>query len=138
IQCSASPNAPLVVSLVARMAVGRPRNRKGASCLVFRTGLSSCAITLVLLKRGRSFPYPTSAVTTLMCHQAPSRYSLRRAQRACEERSGAWGPRERRAGVWGRAPRELALPRRAAATAGGSWHSVICYGHDTHQVLRCS
>ena len=32
-------------------------------------------------------------------------YSGRRARRACEERSGAWGPRERRAGVWGRAPR---------------------------------
>src|SRR5204863_7781237 len=31
------------------------------------------------------------------CSRCKRRYSGRRARRACEERSGAWGPRERRA-----------------------------------------
>src|SRR5205814_3660931 len=41
-----------------------------------------------------------------------------RARRACEERSGAWGPRERRAGVWGRAPRWSDGQPQIRATAG--------------------
>src|SRR5262249_4214868 len=45
-QCSIIPNAPFVVSAVALVSVGTPRNRYPASSLVFRYG---CCIAIILV-----------------------------------------------------------------------------------------
>ena len=71
-------------------------------------------------------------------HSEPHK-RLRRAQRACEERSGARGPRERRAGVRGGAPfserLDFHILAAVASTShreparGARWRHPVCLVH---------
>src|SRR6266571_2528264 len=72
---------------------------------------------------------------------------LRRARRACEERSGAQGPRERRAGVRGKAPyswiRDVKPPRSFViempldgATLAFEWRFEALSGRSTRLIQR--